>query len=207
MQEKSRGRSMPKQFTVEKACRIISILSSDNFSLVNFYSDHIDAFPDLKEDLIALDKVFTNNFGGIEYRNLRNMVILACAMRLSAVIMKSNPVQHQYMSNWNSKLGHLHHDADLTPLVTSQFPQAKEDEFLFNKDYYDLVVGNTAVEVGDCRVSKTLEALKNGMNLWVIPKPFETIYVFSKGNNWQSFERLDNCILDMLRNALEKTRW
>lgn len=195
---------MPRQFTVEKACRIISVLNGDKFSLVNFYSEHIGAFPDLKAELIALDRVFTNDFGGIEYRNLLNMVILACAIRLSAVMMRTRPVQHKSMSNWNAERGHLHHDADLTPLVTGQFLQAKEDEFLFNKDYYDLVVGDIAVEVGDCRVSKVLEALRRGMNLWVFPKPISTIYVFHSGENWCSFERLENC---MLRNALEKTSW
>jgi hypothetical protein len=198
---------MPKRFTVEKARRIIFVLSSDEFSLVNFCSEHIGIFPDLKAELIALDRVFTNDFGSIEYRNLRNIVILACAIKLSAVVMKVRPVQHESTSNWNAEQGHLHHDADLTPLVTSQFPQAKEGEFLFNKNYYDLVVSNTAVEVGDCRVSKVLEALKEGMNLWVFPKPFDTIYVFSRGRNWLSFKRLEDYILEMLRNALEKTRW
>jgi hypothetical protein len=207
MQEKGGGRSMPKRFTVEKACRIVSVLSRNDLSLTHFDTEHIGAFPDLKAELIALDRVFTNDFGDIEYRNLRHIVVLACAIRLSAVIMKTNPVQRRSMSNWIGMRNHLHHDADLTPLVASQFPQAKEDEFLFGKDYYDLVVGNTAVEVGDCRVSKILEALKEGMNLWVLPKPFDTIYVFTRGRNWRSFERLENCILDTLKNALEKARW
>ncbi|MFC2032233.1 hypothetical protein ACFLUS_02535 [Chloroflexota bacterium] len=42
-----------------------------------------------------------------------------------------------------------------------------------------MVVDDTAVEVGDCRISKLLEALKEGMNLWVLPKPFGTIYVLT----------------------------
>lgn len=198
---------MTKRFTVKKACRIVSFLSRNDLSLSHFDIEQIGAFPDLEAELVALDRVFTNNFGGMEYRNLRDMVILACAMRLSAVIMKSKPVQHQSMSNWAGMREHLHHDADLTFLVASQFPLAKEDELLFGKDYYDLVVGDTAVEVGDCRVSKILEALKEGMNLWVLPKPFDTIYVFNRGRNWRSFERLENCIFDLLRDALEKARW
>lgn len=198
---------MTKRFTVKKACRIVSFLSRNDLSLSHFDIEQIGAFPDLEAELVALDRVFTNNFGGIEYRNLRDMVILACTMRLSAVIMKSKPVQHRSMSNWTGMREHLHHDADLTSLVASQFPLAKEDELLFGKDYYDLVVGDTAVEVGDCRVSKILEALKEGINLWVLPKPFDTIYVFNRGRNWRSFERLENCIFDMLRDALEKARW
>lgn len=199
--------SVPKRFTVKKACVIISIFDRNELSLTHFDTEHIGAFPDLKAELTTLDKVFTNDFGDIEYRNLRNVVILACAMRLSAVIMKAKPVQRRSMSNWIDMRDTLHHNAELTPLVVSQFPQAKEDEFLFGKDYYDLVVGNTAVEVGDCRVSKILEGLKQGMHLWVLPKPFDTIYVFIRGRNWRSFEKLENFILDTLRNALEKSKW
>jgi hypothetical protein len=198
---------MPKRFTVKKACKIISGFGSNELSFVHLDTEHIGDFPDLKIELTRMDRVFTNDFGDIEYRNLRNLVILACTMRLSVVIMKAKPVQHRSMSNWANMRDHLHHDMELTSLVVSQFPQAKEDEFFFGKNYYDLVVGNTAVEIGDCRVSKVLEALKEGMELRVLPKPFDKIYVFNRGRNWRSFERLEDCLLSTLKNALEKDRW
>lgn len=195
---------MSRRFTVNRAFRIVSVLNSNEYCHVHFDQEQIRSFPDIEEQLRALDKVFTNSFGAIEYRNLCNMVVLACAMRLSAVKMKVKPITERLSPIVTDLPRHLHHDPDLTPLIASQFPHAERDEFHFGENYHDLMVGNTAVEVGDCRVSKVLEALKEGMDLWVIPEPFDTIYVFTKGRSWHSFERLEDYRFNALSVVLEK---
>jgi len=198
--------SMSKRFTVNRAFEIVSALSGDKYALIHFREEHLRSLPDIEEQLRSLDRVFTDSYGSIEYRNLRNMAILACAMRLSAVRMKAKPIvarRSATAANLPPHL-HLHHDPDLTPLIVSQFPHAKRDDLHFNRNYHDLVVGDTAVEVGDCRVSKVTQALEAGMSLWVVPEPFDTIYAFSRGRNWRSFEVLGDIMLNALRADLGK---
>jgi len=204
--------ALSSQFTLDEAWGIVSFFHNHSeFCLYHFRREDISKFPSLETELKTLDRIFTDYFGLGEYRNLRDIIILACAMRLSAVRVEAKPMAPLLPRSTINLLDGLHHDRELTPLIMSQFPSKKEDDFFFGKKYYDLVVYNIAVEVGDCRVSKVPEALKEGMDLWVIPEPFDTIYVFTKGRSWRSLERLENRIADDVRKRLEecdsKTGW
>lgn len=167
----------------------------DGGTMMRFYSDDIDTFPSIKEQLLILDSALTAYFGAGAYRNLIDSIRLAYFLKFDGIAVKVVPICRQL--NFNGlTLYQIHHDEELTPIIVSQFTYPKDFGFGGSNYGSDVETGNIAVEVGDTLVHKIVKGLKEDYEeVWVIPiyrksksKILESVYKFSKGEFWNGVE-------------------
>ena len=184
----------------------------DSGTMRRFYSDDIDTFPSIKEQLIILDDVFTAYFGAGMYRNLIDTIRLAYFLKFNGIIVNVVPVCRQL--NFNGLIHQqIHHDNELTPMIVSQF--IYPENFGFGDSNYgpDMEIGNVMVEIGDTFVHKVVKGLEEGYEeVWVIPvyregkkKLLESIYKFTKGMFWDGIEwwnKMEQCDSDEWRKRI-----
>ena len=168
----------------DKTNRIYDFISSIP-DMAIFWSNDIDKFFGLRKELTLLNEVFNfGEFPSVYYRGFKEIVRIACALYLGAISVTIKPISYQLSLNSINTVDELHHSKYLSQIITSQFPFIDEDNLIFSRLSWDLRVKDIVVEVGACRVTKVIEALKQNLTLWVIPEPIELIYKFSKGDNW-----------------------
>ena len=163
----------------------------DSGLLLSFYSSDINTYNGLEEQLVILDKGFTAYFGMGDYRNLIEVIRLACFIKIGGIGVKKTPIIFQL--NFNSITSDfIHHDNGLTPIILSQLPYP--EDFSYGEGNYgaDVETKTIMIELGDTFVHKVFDGLNNGYNeVWVVPiyrenkiKNLESIYKFTRGSNW-----------------------
>ncbi len=162
---------------------------------LHFSDDDISVFPEVKEELEKLGRIFSGTFPA--YCNFYEMVRLAVFLKDEAILLKELPLQ----LNCNPIVyGELHHNPELTQLIVSQLPN--KNSISFGGGGYiggaDITSENTMVEVGDTRVSMVEEYLQidKEIKVWVIPLTkvqkvlaLIGIYEFTRGQNWEFVDR------------------
>ena len=177
-------------------CKLLNLLQDkigNSAHFLPFYANDIPNYHGLEKELSILDNIFTAHFGIGNYRNLLEVITLACFLKTNSIIVNRTPVQRQL--NFNSIINDnsIHHDSELTPVILCQLSYPTKFSF-GNKNYgEDLSYNNIAIEIGDTRVSKVWEHLENKEQAWIIPilrknkhKYLEHIFIFTRGPNWNN---------------------
>ena len=182
-------------------CKLLNLLQDkigNSAHFLSFYINDIPNYHGLEKELGILDNIFTAYFGIGNYRNLLEVITLACFLKTDSIKVNKMSVQKQL--NFNSVINNnsIHHEDELTPVILSQLPYPVEYTF-GNKNYgEDLSYNNLSIEIGDTRVSKVVEYLRRKDKVWIIPilrentyKYLESIFIFTRGSNWANISLWD----------------